>query len=74
MSWTEISASLTDTVSHVLRIPVLNVIKRKPRLHDGTVMVDTYKNRLVEIPPSSGESPNDGLTRISKHLELNHQE
>ena len=76
MSRTEISASLTDPVSHVLRTPVLNIMKRKPCLHDGTVTVhvNTYKNRLVEIPPSSGESPNDGLTRFSKHLELNHHE
>jgi len=61
---------------HVLSTPVLNIMKRKPCLHDGTVTVhvDTYKNRLVKIPPSSDESPNDGLTRVSKHLELNRHE
>jgi len=34
-----------------LKIHVFHIIKRKPLLHDGTVMVDLDKNRLVEIPP-----------------------
>ena len=38
--------------------------ERKPRLHDATVMVDTEKYRLVEIPPSGREPPVVGLTRI----------
>jgi len=33
--------------SNVLRIHVLYVMKRKLHLHDGTVTVDTDKNRLV---------------------------
>ena len=33
---------------------------KKPHLHDGTVTVDTDKNRLVEIPPSSCELPDIG--------------
>jgi len=37
---------------------------RKPRLQDGTVMVDTDKYRLVGIPPSGREPPDVGLTRI----------
>ena len=28
------------------------VMKRKPRLHDGTGTVDLDKNRLAQIPPS----------------------
>jgi len=38
--------------------------ERKPRLHDGTVIVDTDKYRLVGIPPSGREPPDIGLTRI----------
>jgi len=34
-----------------------SVMIRKPCLHDGTDMMDADKNRLVEIPPSSGEPP-----------------
>ena len=36
----------------------------QPHLHDGTVMVDTDKYRLVGIPPSGREPPGVGLTRI----------
>jgi len=43
---------------------VLYVVKRKPYLHDGRVMIDLNKNRLVEIPPSSVKQPDDGLTEI----------
>ena len=39
-------------------------MKRKPRLHDGIVTIDLGKNRLVEIPRSGSEAPDDGLTRI----------
>ena len=39
--------------------------KRKPRLHDGTVMVDADKYRLVEIPLLVVvRKPDVGLTRI----------
>ena len=31
--------------------------EKKPYLHDGTVMVDTDKYRLVGIPPSGHEPP-----------------
>ena len=41
--------------SNVLRIHVQYIMKRKPHLNDGTVTVDTSKNRLVEIPPSGCE-------------------
>ena len=41
---------------------ILPVMKKKPRLHD------TDKNRLVQIPPSSFEPPDVGLTRIHKLL------
>jgi len=36
--------------SDVLRIHFLHVMKRNPYLHDGTVMVDTGNNSLVELP------------------------
>ena len=39
-------------------------MKRKPRLHDGIVTIDLGKNRLVEIPRSGSEAPDDGFTRI----------
>ena len=39
-------------------------MKGKPRLHDGTVTMDPDKNRLVEIPRSSSEPPDDGVTEI----------
>ena len=42
--------------SNVLRIHFLHVMKRKPHIHDGPVMVD-MANRLVEIAPSGRESP-----------------
>lgn len=54
------SATLTDPVSNALR---KHAIKSKPRLHDGTVMVDLDKNKLVEIPPNGGESPDDSLRK-----------
>jgi len=41
---------------------VLHIMKRKPHLRDGTVMVDTDKNRLVEIPSSGREPPDVVLT------------
>ena len=52
--------------NNVLRIHIQHVMKgshaskeatprRKPRLQDGTVTVDTDKYRLVGIPPSSRE-------------------
>jgi len=57
--------------SNVLRIHIQHIMKgshvrleRKPRLQDGTVMVDTDKYRLVGIPPSGREPPDVGLTRI----------
>ena len=56
--------------SNVLRITYSTRHERKPRLgmkprlQDGTVMVDTDKYRLVGIPPSSREPPDVGLTRI----------
>ena len=37
-------------------------MKRKPRLHDGIVTIDL--GRLVEIPRSGSEAPDDGFTRI----------
>ena len=40
-----------------MRIHFLHVMGRKPRLHDGTVIQISGKNRLVEIPPRSGEPP-----------------
>ena len=59
--------------SDVLRIHILYITdtfstchERKPRLHDGTVTEDTEKYRLVRIPPSGGEPPDVGLTRIWK--------
>ena len=57
-------ALLTATVGGVVGIHFVHVIKRKPRLHDGTVTTNPDKNRLVEIPPGSSEPPNDGLTNI----------
>jgi len=50
--------------SNVLRMHVLQVMKRKPHLHDGTVTVDTDKNSSVEIPHSGCEPPDVGLTRV----------
>ena len=58
--------------SDVLRIHILYVglstscHKKKPRLHNGTVVEDTDKYRLVRIPPSGHEPPDVGLTRIRK--------
>ena len=59
--------------SEVQRIHILYVVdtfstchERKPRLHDGTVTVDTDKYRLVKILPSGREPPDVGLTRIRK--------
>ena len=50
---------------NVLRIHILQVMKMKPCLHDGTVKVDTDNNsRLVEIPPNDGEPPGVGLSTI----------
>ena len=40
-------------------------MKRMPRLHDGTVTVDTDKSRLIEFHALSGHEPPDvGLTGI----------
>jgi len=47
-----------------VRMHVLQVMKRKPCLHDSTVMIDLDQNRLVEIPHSSGKQPDNGLTEI----------
>ena len=40
-------------------------MKRKSRLHDGIVTIDLGKNRLVEIPRSGSEAPDDGFTQDS---------
>jgi len=40
--------------------------KKKPRLHNGTVMEDMDKYRVVRIPPSGHEPPDVSLTRIRK--------
>ena len=53
------------------------VMKRKPRLHDGIVTIDLGKNRLVEIPRSGSEAPDDGFTRIqliSKYPKCSHHQ
>jgi len=53
--------------SNALRIHFLHGMKRKPHLHDGTVlvMVDTGNNNLFGRIASSGlESPDVRLTRI----------
>jgi len=50
--------------SNVQRIHVLHIMKRKPCLHDGTVMVDMDKNRLVDISPSGREPPDVRSSRI----------
>jgi len=56
--------------SNVLQIHIQHVkkgshtSKRRPRLQDGTVTVDTDKYRLVGIPPSGCETPDVTLTRI----------
>ena len=47
------------------------IMKRKTCLHDGIVTTNLDKNGLVEIPPGRGE-PDDGLTKIWKHLEHSH--
>ena len=39
-------------------------MKRKPCLHNGIVTINLGKNRLVEIPHSGSEAPDDGFTRI----------
>ena len=44
------SLTHSSVSNNVLKIRVFHIIKRKPLLHDGTVMVDLEKNRLVEIP------------------------
>ena len=55
-------ASLTVLV-HVLHCSY--VMKRKPFTPPcGIVTIDLGKNRLVEIPRSSCEAPDDGFTRI----------
>ena len=41
-------------------------MKKKPHLHDGTVMVDMDRNGFIEIPPSVYEPPDVGLTRNEK--------
>jgi len=46
-----------------MKIHFLHVMRRKPCFHDGTVTTNPDKNRLIKIPPSSGEKP-DG--RIDK--------
>jgi len=59
--------SLAVPVSNVLRIHVPHcsyVMKRKPCLHEGTLTIDPNKNRLVEIPPSYGELPDDEMIRL----------
>ena len=48
----------------VLFCTVATSWKTKPRPHDGTATIDLDKNRLVEIPLSRSEPPDDGLTRI----------
>ena len=57
----------------MIRIHILYVMDifstchvRKPRLHNGTVTVDTDKYWMVGIPPSSHEPPDVELTRIQK--------
>ena len=53
------------------------VMKRKPRLHDGIVTIDLGKNRLVEIPRSGSEAPDDGFARIqlvTKRPKCNHHQ
>jgi len=52
------------THSSMFCIYTFYVMKRKPHLHDGTVMEDTDKNRLAEISPSGREPPDVILTRI----------
>ena len=37
-------------------------MKRKLHLHDGIVTIDLGKNRLVEIPPSGSEAPDEGFS------------
>ena len=58
-----LSYSQLRSVASVMRIHFLHVIKRKPHLHDGTVMTKPDKNKLVDIPPRSSEPP-DGRMDI----------
>jgi len=56
------SALLTITVSSVVRIHFYTS-RWKPHPHDGTITTTLDKNRLVEIPPRSGEPPDNELTK-----------
>ena len=55
--------SWTENFSLTVMLRGLMFMKMKPHLHNGTVMVDMDKNRLIEIPPNGGEPPDIGLTR-----------
>jgi len=43
-----------------MRIHFVHITRRKPH-HDGSVMTNPDKKRLVEIPPRSGEPPDGGI-------------
>jgi len=44
--------SYSQSCSNIARIQVMYFMKRKPHLHDSAIGPD--KNKLVEIPPGSG--------------------
>jgi len=56
ISWTE----KFYIIHSVMRIHFVHIMRRKPH-HDGSVMTNPDKKRLVEIPPRSGEPPDGGI-------------
>jgi len=42
----------------------MSTSQRKLHLQDGIDIIDPEKNKLVEIPPSYGEPPDNGSIRI----------
>ena len=58
----EYKTSQLQSLSNVVRMHALQVMKRKTRLHDDTVTID--QDRLVEIPSSGGKPSDHRLTEI----------
>jgi len=55
-----------------IRIHVRHVMKRMPRFHDGTVTVDTDKNRLVEFLLAVMNHQMSDWQGFGKYLKCNH--
>ena len=60
-SWTEKFFLLVSSLCYETHF--LHVMRRKPRLYDGTAMTNLDKKRLVEIFPRNGEPPDGGIGR-----------